>query len=463
MTARKLYVTAFLLWLVVSQLSFGQVKKKIRSYERKFQLSLFPGISTNGIASASYFNNFSLNLFGGLSAGNRILELGIVSNVNIQDATGIQIAGLANIIGVNAFLNLTLSEERALIQEEYTSDIKGIQLAGLLNYVRNNSSGIQISGGLNAIDGDFSGFQLAGIGNSSGGTSRGFMLAGLYNMSDESVGGFQISSIFNYTNEELSGVQLATVNKAIRMKGKKSTPSVKQRGLQIGLLNFSEEMDGVQIGLINFGGAMRGKQIALINFFSKHPSKEYIRMGTPIGLLNFGSKGSVLRFYYNELFTANIEYTTGNCLNCSWVQGSEMPYHDSNKIYNQNALLVGYNAFNETWGFGYGFQKILYNKAFVRPNPNNEKRVIVYGLKFIHLNRTLSFDNTFNLVSKLHIEYGKRKYGMHFYCGMSLNYFLYEDQVDSDEYHIASIIVSAGKLLGVQSIFWPGYSVGVQF
>lgn len=73
-------------------------------------------------------------------------------------------------------------------------------------------------------------------------------------------------------------------------------------------------MDGVQLGLINFGGDSRGKQFGLINFFSKYPSKEKVRMGTPIGLLNFGSKGSYFRIYYNEIFSTNVEFTTGNQL-----------------------------------------------------------------------------------------------------------------------------------------------------
>jgi hypothetical protein len=444
--------------------AFGQVKRKARIYERKLQLSLFPGISTNGISSGSYYNSFSLNLFGGLSAGNHILEVGLVSNVNIRSSTGIQIAGLANIIGANAFLNLTLSEERSLMRDDSVSNSTGIQIAGLLNYVRGNSSGIQVSGGLNAVDGDFTGFQLAGIGNSSGGTSQGFMLAGFYNLSNESVGGFQISSIFNYTNEQLSGFQLGLINKAKRIKGKKSTPPVREKGLQIGLFNFSKAMDGVQIGLINFGGAVRGKQIALINFFSKYPSKEYTRMGTPIGLLNFVSKGSALRLYYNELFPTNMEYTTGNCLNCSWVMGSEMPYHDSNKIFNQNALILGFNPFLDTWAFGYGFQKVLFNKFSVKPSPKNEKRVIVYGLKFLHLNRTLTFDRSFNLVNKFHVEYGKRFHGMHFFFGFSLNYFMHEAEDDTtDVYNINSLVISSGKLFDLNTAFWPGYALGIQF
>ncbi len=382
----------------------------------------------------------------------------------MKSITGIQIAGLANIVGANAFINLTLSEERTLINtEDFEVNSKGIQFAGFLNYVLNNSTGIQFSGGANVVGDNFTGLQLAGIGNSAGGTTVGLQLAGIYNLSKESVGGFQISSLFNYTDAQLSGMQLGMMNKAMRMKGKKSTPPTRARGLQIGLINFSKEMDGTQIGLINFGGDVRGKQIALINFFSKLPSKERVRMGTPIGLLNFGSKGSYFRFYYNEIFPTNIEYTTGNCLNCSWVMGSEMPFDDSNQIFNQNALILGFDPFQDTWGFGYGFQKVLYNKASIMPSPFNKRRVITYGIKFLHLNRTLSFDDSFNLLSRLNVDYGKRWRFMYIFASVSLNYFLHETDEVTKNYDIKSAIISTGKVGAMESEFWPGYAIGIQF
>ena len=304
---------------------------------------------------------------------------------------------------------------------------------------------------------------MAGIGNSAGETTVGLQLAGVYNLSKESVGGFQISSLFNYTDAQLSGMQLGLINKARSIPGKKSTPPTRARGLQLGLINFSKEMDGVQIGLINFGGDARGKQIGLINFFSKDPSKERVRMGTPIGLLNYGSKGSYFRLSYNEIFSTNLEYTTGNCLNCSWVIGSEMPFDDSNQIYNQNALIVGFDPMQDTWGFGYGFQKVLYNKFSVRPSPLNKKRVITYGIKFLHLNRSLSFDDSFNVLTRLNVEYGKRWRFLYLFAGVSLNYFVFEDEEGSEIYKIRSVKVSTGKIGQLNSEIWPGYVIGIQF
>ena len=453
--------------LIILQFNaFGQVKKKIRQYDRNFQLSLFPGISTNGIHSGSYFNKFSLNLFGGLSAGNQILEVGAITNVNIKNATGIQLAGLANIIGTNAFINLSETEERTLIiTDDFESNNKGIQVAGFLNYVRNHSTGIQFAGVFNVVGGDFRGVQVAGIGNSSGnntnGYSAGLQLAGLYNISKEAIGGFQVSSLFNYTDGQLSGIQLGLINKARIIKGKHTLPPTKARGLQFGLVNFSKEMDGTQVGLINFGGTALGKQFGLINFFSKYPTKERTNKNTPVGLLNFGSKGSTKRISSNELFVANLEYTTGSCYNCSVAQ-SEMPFEGRHQTFHQNALIAGYDPFHSTWGFGYGFQKIMYNKASMLPtDPGNRKRQIAYGVKFLHLNRTLSFDKSFNLLSRFNFDFGKRKFGSKYlFAGASLNYFLRKPQ---DDYQIKSFRISTGEVFKLAGEFWPGYSLGLQF
>jgi hypothetical protein len=437
--------------------------KRLRLKNRLFQFSIFPGVSTNGNGSGFYINQYSFNLFGGFSAGNKILELGLITNSTIGSVSGIQVAGFANIVGANAFLNLTLSEEHSLINSGFESNSRGVQIAGLLNYVRNNTSAFQLSGGLNMVNSNFEGIQVAAIGNSAGGTAGGIQLAGLYNLAHESVGGFQISTLFNYTDMQLSGIQIALINKARYIKGKKTIPSQSTRGLQIGLINHSREMDGTQIGLLNFGGRARGKQIGLINFFKTQPLKDYGRMGMPIGLLNFGSSGSYMRIYYSELFPMNLEYTTGNNYNGSLTQ-SGMPFFDRNLKHNQNVLILNYNNTNDAWGFGYGFQRMLYNKVAMMPRrppaPQNGTRVMNYGIKFIHLNRELKLDRTFNLVSKVNFDYGIKFRWMYFFCGLSVNYFLHEDK--HPVYEISRITTRSFKVFGINSEIWPGYAVGVQ-
>lgn len=437
--------------------------RPINTAERFFQFSLFPGISTNGTASASYINKFSINVFGGYSAGNKILEFGLLTNSNRFNLTGLQFAGLANIVGANAYSNLTTSEERTLINSGFECSSHGIQVGGLLNYVRDNAKGAQVSAGLNVVGRSMEGVQVALLGNAAGDRMDGLQLSGLFNLAHESAAGFQFSSLFNYTDGQLTGVQLALVNKAGTIRGKNSTPPTPARGGQIGLVNFSRAMHGTQFGLVNFGGRLRGRQIGLINFFNKYPSKEYTRNGTPIGLLNFGSKGGYYRVYTSEIFPLNLERSTGNCLNCTATQ-SEMPYEDANKIYNQNALIFGVDPLRNTWGFGYGFTKVLYNKASMLPiNPFNEKRMISYGIKFMHLNRDRSFDPSFNVLSRLNLDYGTRKFSGYLFVSVSLNYFLQSLESVEADYAVRSVVYSFPQGSDLRGSIWPGYSIGYQF
>jgi hypothetical protein len=437
---------------------------KKREFKKNFQLSLFPGISTNGIQSGFYLNKYSFNLFGGLSGGNTVLEIGLITNANINSTTGIQLAGLANIIGTNAFLNMSTTEEWQQINDGYESNSKGIQVAGLLNYVRTHATGIQVSGGINVVGRDFNGVQVSGIGNSAGGYAIGLQLASLYNVAHEFMVGVQIAPVFNYTFGMLSGTQIGLINKAKEMKGKNSTPITRARSLQFGLVNFSKAAHGTQIGLVNFGGDMRGKQWGLINFFNKSKTKDNVDVGVPIGILNFGSAGSVFRLQHNELFAANLEYTMGNCQNCSWNAAGPvgMPYYDSYKKFNQNALILGFDPFRDIWGFGWGFLKILRNKHSMLPiDKLNERRMFSYGIRFLHLNREKKVDRTFNLVSRLHIEYGKKRRLGYVFVGASLNYFL--QNAGEEMYPVRSPVASTGKIGGLNSSAWPGYSLGIQF
>jgi hypothetical protein len=463
-TKKSLYLFILIIFLSPGITSGQETKgRKVREFKKRFQVALFPGISTNGPESGSYINKVSINIFGGLSASNQIFEFSPVSNVEVKGTTGIQVAGLANIIGANAFINLTVAEERDVMHAGFKVNAQGIQVAGLINFILNQATGIQFAGALNVVGDDFTGVQISGIGNSSGGYVMGLQAAGFYNIAKESISGVQVSSLFNYTEGEMSGTQIALVNKAKRIEGKKSTPPTSARGLQFGFVNICKSMDGVQVGLVNFGGEMRGKQIGLVNFFKTRAPMERVRSGTPIGLLNFGSKGSYFRYQANELYSTNFEWTSGNCLNCSRVLGSEMPFDDRNQIFNQNSLIVGFNPGMHSWGFGYGFQKLLYSKLTIMPSPFNRKRMITYGVKFLHLNRSSGLDRSRNLLTKLNLDYGKRWRGMYIFSGFSLNYFVHEKKDPDGIYRIRSTKINAGKPLGLAGVLWPGYAFGVQF
>lgn len=456
----KIFSVAILLF-AFNQLVFSQTPKT-RYRDKAFQLSLFPGISTNGVASGHYFNKYSLNLFGGMSAGSTFIEIGGISNLNTNFSNGLQFAGLANVIGSNAFINLSLRQERDAIKDEFSSDFKGIQFAGLLNFVRSNMEGIQLTGGINFVNGDASGLQIAGFSNMVGGTHLGVQLAGLYNVAYDGFSGIQLALLYNHTEGEGKGIQLALMNRSVRMKGKQSKPPVKSQAFQIGLLNMSKEMDGKQIGLINISKRSKGYQIGLINIFKPALNKDRGKNNTPIGLINIGSKGQHIRFYANELFLTVLEGTSGSCYNCTFT-GNQMPFTGRFKVMHQNALIFAYNPLVEynnevKWGVGYGFQKVMYNKSsMIAGDTNNEKMFLSIGARILHLNREVEFQKEISLLGKIHMEYGKRIGSFYPFVGVSFNTYVHE----AKDLNLQTELFAHNEE-GVQYQMWLGYTIGVQ-
>lgn len=459
-----------ILVLSTSLNSYAQFKKQ-RYQEKKIQLSIFPGISTQGIHEGWYFNKFSFNLFGGISAGSNHFEIAGISNLSLRYTTGIQIAGIANVVGSNAFVNLSLREERELIiDEEFRSFFKGFQIAGYMNYVRNDATGLQLAGAFNVSGGTVTGIQWAGISNVAQKNMIGIQFAGLTNTVIKSTAGWQISLLFNNTKGVLNGTQIGLINRNKYMKGKRSPPPNKARSLQLGMINMSKKMDGMQIGLINFGKKAKGTQIGLINFFSNAPAKDSKRSLLPIGLLNFGSKGSFFRLTNNELFLYSIEKSSGNCSNCSYTQ-YQMPMFDNYQKFNQNVLSFSYNptdfrSSRPYWSVGYTFERLMYIKRTMVPmrnGPKNKAHFFSWGVKVQHLNWEKKFDAVLSLQSSIFGSYGKRikLFGnsMYLYFSVRINDYLTDTSHKEIDNKWMLINVKGKK---ATNRIWPGYSFGIQ-
>ncbi|MDH5398725.1 MAG: hypothetical protein OEX02_11290 [Cyclobacteriaceae bacterium] len=457
----------YLLLIVTYFSNINAQVKRLRYQDRSFQISLVPGVSSNGINEGWYFNKFSINLLSGVSAGSRHLELAGISNLSLQQTTGIQIAGIANIIGANAFINLTLREERnRIVEEEFKSKLTGIQISGIENFVRDDMVGGQLSGVFNIVYGSSLGIQIAGLGNISNKDLTGLQLAGFYNIAVKSVGGIQIAGFINSTNGALAGIQLGMFNKNTVMVGKKTTPPVKYRSLQIGLINKSKLMAGTQIGLINISREMRGTQIGLINFFKAKPPSEGQRSGIPIGLLNISSTGGFLRLSADELFLLNVDKSTGNCYNCSNTP-YRMPFDDRYQKFNQNVLIFSYNPefaqnARPLWAFGYAFERIKYNKVTMFPmrsGPQNKTHFFSWGAKVQHLNWSKNLEKAFNIRTAVIGRIGKVWKKKYLFVGLSLNHYLSTIKEQALGNQLMMINSSTGI---INHNTWPGYLVGIQ-
>ena len=206
-------------------------KQKIQSLNlknffatRPFQVSVVPGLSTHGQLSSQVVNSFSLNIFGGYTAGTNGLEIGGLFNIDKKEVKYFQAAGLFNSVG---------------------GEVKGFQVAGINNLVQDSVEGMQAAGINNFVTGKMSGFQVAGIYNHVSDSVKGVQIAGVGNFSKEKVSGVQIAGVSNISNREMNGVQIA------------------------GVINYTKKLRGVQIGLINIADTSAGYSIGLINIIIK--------------------------------------------------------------------------------------------------------------------------------------------------------------------------------------------------
>jgi hypothetical protein len=187
---------------------------------RPFQVSLTPGLSSQGKMSGQVINNFSLNLLGGYTAGTNGVEIGGIFNIDKKEVKYFQAAGVFNVDG---------------------GKMKGFQVAGVNNTVLDTSYGFQVAGINNLVKGKFAGFQVGGVYNHVADSVRGVQAAGVANFARRKLSGVQLAGAGNVSNKETDGVQIAGVFNYSR----------KLRGVQIGLINIADTSEGYSIGLIN--------------------------------------------------------------------------------------------------------------------------------------------------------------------------------------------------------------------
>ncbi|HVV06308.1 MAG TPA: STN and carboxypeptidase regulatory-like domain-containing protein [Puia sp.] len=190
--------------LLSSKLKIQSINLHKYFVQQPFQLSLVPGLGTQGILSPQITNKLSLNIIGGYTAGLNGVELGGVINIDKGKVQGLQAVGIANVVG---------------------GPLQGVQLAGSHNIVLDSVKGLQ----------------AAGIGNFNKGRLKGVQLAGIMNKVSDSVEGIQVAGIINIAQKQVKGLQLAGILNR--------TPKLK--GVQIGLVNIADTSEGYGIGLLN--------------------------------------------------------------------------------------------------------------------------------------------------------------------------------------------------------------------
>ena len=201
--------------------------------ESPFQMSLTPGLSSQGMFNSQMINKFSLNLLGGYTAGVDGFEAAGVFNINQKDVRYFQMAGAVNVVGGAA-----RGFQASGISNKVFKDFTGVQVAGLSNHTLREVRGVQIAGIINQAGTD-AGHQIGGLVN-RGHRVKGLQIAGVANWADESRG-VQAAGIFNQASGTAQHQVAGLINKAGEV-----------RGVQLaGLINIAESSD-YPIGFLNF-------------------------------------------------------------------------------------------------------------------------------------------------------------------------------------------------------------------
>jgi hypothetical protein len=245
------------------------------------QLTLKAGKNYRGIL----YNHLSINILGGYSKGLKGLELGGIANVLKDKGYGFQVAGIINLVGSN-FSGLQIGGISNIVRGNYY----GIQIGGISNTVRQNYYGLQLAGVVNHINGAFNGIQLAIVGNKVESQFTGIQLGGLINFTEKQMNGIQVAGFSNLSKTGFNGLQVAGLINHTTESSFGLQFSVIQNvalhqfiGAQItGIMNSAVEGTNLfqAAGITNIAKKNNGLQVAgLVNYAKQNN-------GLQIGLVN---------------------------------------------------------------------------------------------------------------------------------------------------------------------------------
>lgn len=321
------------------------------------QVSLVPKLTLN--AGKNYqgilYNHFSLNVLGGYSKGLKGLELGGVINILKENALGVQAAGLINLVG-GEFKGIQMASIINVVKK----DFHGLQVSCISNIARENFYGIQTSAIVNSTSKNFVGIQTSIVGNNVNGKLTGLQIAGLINSVKEHVSGIQIAGFYSISKSGFYGLQLSglinhTSNTSFGMQMSivQNVALQKFVGAQItGFMNSA--IEGANLfqlaGLLNIANKNNGLQVVgLVNYAKRNN-------GLQIGLINLSktNKGLSLGLInivwdgYHKIETFTNESFIANIRLKSGVK----------RLYNIYSIGKQFDGVNNLTSLGFGFGSI---------------------------------------------------------------------------------------------------------
>ncbi|MEX0609795.1 MAG: hypothetical protein WD016_08455 [Balneolaceae bacterium] len=437
---------------------------------RKWRVTIFPPLSTNGVEAPNYTAKYSINLIGGYHGGLDGFEIGSLFNYNKFYSHGFQIAGGVNatggsMAGVNLAGGLNFSDyDMTGIQiaggvNVSGNNLEGIQAAGLFNIAKGSSSGLQFAGIGNISNNNIEGLQGAGILNAALGDISGLQGAGIANIAKENVEGLQVSGVLNLAGSDMVGLQatgaasIALGNmEGLMMSGGVNIANKEASGLMIaGGLNYARELNGLAIsGGANIAEELQGMQIAGLLNVSKKAT------GLQVGVINLAQEfeGVPIGFfslYGNGRKNFDVRFSDGGFTDIGLTLGTYRVY---------NMAVFGYNPLLDRDVYRVGIAVGL-EKNIQESFPNMVSNTLYVNQEFSMMHH---FEDDWksrnNKIYSYKFLVGKRfGSGLSLYAGPSLNMQVTREP-DAVDYTWYSIWSPSAK--GRDYRFWVGFSVGLR-
>ncbi len=222
---------------------------------------------------------------GGYARGVDGVEVGGGLNLLSHDMKGVQIGGLANLVG-----GRTSGVQIAGGINHGMRSLQGLQLAGLGNTVWDTLSGAQVAGGVNVVKRGMTGAQISGAANVALGDLDGYQASGGINVAHGRVNKAQVSGAVNYARSVKGAQVSAGINVSIGEVGGGQVGfggnyarAVSGGQFSFGINAAPGEVSGGQVGFgINYAGSVTGGQVG----FGINASPGTVT-GRQVGAVNF--------------------------------------------------------------------------------------------------------------------------------------------------------------------------------
>ena len=368
-------------------------------------ISFVPSISIGDILIKAtgkklYVKGISLSIIGTEAARLSGLDAAGIFSVYNEDVKGAQASGIFN---------------------EVKNTFQGVQAAGIFNHTGGTFKGVQVAGIFNSVEGDFNGLQGAYIFNAAM-EFKGVQGAGIFNRVEKDFSGLQGSGIFNAIDGKFNGLQGAGIfNKAngefhgLQAAGIINVAESDFRGVQAaGIINTAKNFNsGLQLGMINVSEENNGVPIGLISYVKNIPFNYDIWIDETL-LLNMGIRSGNSNWYNLFLF------------------GAQM--HKDIKRY----------------GFGMAFGR----KFKIQNNWNFD-----LGIQSHWLNRDNCCKDEINLLNKLLISFEYKLPSLHIFVTPTLNLWISEEE----EENFTPWTIYDKKHNSKYIRIWPGFIFGLRF